>query len=182
MIFPLLSCAAWRVALWRWPFSDDEGTCQWASDLTTSVTQSILIGTAAVSWFCIKTPAIFYLSFILSFTDQCTGAITHTGTSIDMSNISASADTVTRIILPDLVSHCDFEVRINRHRKHAATASKEWLFQGDNLSEKKRQKYHGLKAGLLTAMCYPDAGYAQLRVCSDFMNCEWLLHLWIATL
>ena len=98
-----------------------------------------------------------------------------------MANISTSTAAHTtaavNIILPDLVSHCDFEVRINRHRKHAAAASKEWLFEGDRLPEKKRQKYHGLKAGLLTAMCYPDAGYAQLRVCSDFMNCQFLLHL-----
>lgn len=87
---------------------------------------------------------------------------------------SSTIDTAeaVKIILPDLVSHCDFEIRINPHRKHAAAASKEWLFQGDQLPEKKRQKYHGLKAGLLTAMCYPDAGYAQLRVCSDFMNCQ----------
>jgi hypothetical protein len=37
---------------------------------------------------------------------------------------------------------------------------------------KKRRSFHGLKAGLLTSMCYPDAGYPQLRVCCDFMNCQ----------
>lgn len=113
-----------------------------------------------------------FLSFLRS--DPSSG--NSIGTSTKMSNISTSttASTATKIILPDLVSHCDFEIRINKHRKQAAAASKEWLFQGDNLSERKRQKYHGLKAGLLTAMCYPDAGYAQLRVCDDFMNCEFL--------
>lgn len=39
----------------------------------------------------------------------------------------------------------------------------------------KRAKYHGLKAGLLTAMCYPGAGYPQLRVCNDFLT--YLFHL-----
>lgn len=77
----------------------------------------------------------------------------------------------TKIILPDLVSHCAFGIKINRHRKQAAAASKKWLFRGDNLSLKKRRSFHGLKAGLLTSMCYPDAGYPQLRVCCDFMNC-----------
>lgn len=78
----------------------------------------------------------------------------------------------TEIILPDLVSHCNFRIRVNRHRKQASAASKIWLFRGDNLSSKKRQAFHGLKAGLLTSMCYPRAGYPQLRVCCDFMNCK----------
>ncbi|KZP15764.1 terpenoid synthase [Athelia psychrophila] len=81
----------------------------------------------------------------------------------------------TKILLPDLVSHCNFAIRVNRHRKQAASASKRWLFRGDNLSSKKRQAFHGLKAGLLTSMCYPNAGYPQLRVCCDFMN--YLFHL-----
>jgi hypothetical protein len=79
----------------------------------------------------------------------------------------------TKIILPDLVSHCSFDIKINRHRKQATAASKKWLFYGDtSLTLKKRRSFHGLKAGLLTSMCYPDAGYPQLRVCCDFMNCE----------
>ena len=35
--------------------------------------------------------------------------------------------------------------------------------------------YHGLKVGMLTAMCYPKAGYPQLRVCNDFLT--YLFHL-----
>ncbi|KAF7967010.1 hypothetical protein HWV62_36229 [Athelia sp. TMB] len=76
----------------------------------------------------------------------------------------------TKIILPDLVSHCKLKISVNRHRKQASAASKKWLFRGDNLSLEKRQAFHGLKAGLLTSMCYPHAGYPQLRVCCDFMN------------
>jgi hypothetical protein len=85
--------------------------------------------------------------------------------------IARIASTCTKIILPDLVSHCTFDIKINRHRKQAAAASKKWLFRGDNLTLKKRRSFHGLKAGLLTSMCYPNAGYPQLRVCCDFMNC-----------
>ncbi|THH32805.1 hypothetical protein EUX98_g1401 [Antrodiella citrinella] len=81
----------------------------------------------------------------------------------------------TKIVIPDLVSHCNFPLRNNRHRKQASVECKQWLFRGGNLNERKRKAFHGLKAGLLTAMCYPDAAYPQLRVCCDFMN--WLFHL-----
>ncbi|THH00478.1 hypothetical protein EW026_g2048 [Hermanssonia centrifuga] len=81
----------------------------------------------------------------------------------------------TKIQIPDLVSHCDFPLKNNRHRKQATVECKQWLFRGGNLSQKKRDAFHGLKAGLLTAMCYPQAAYPQLRVCCDFMN--WLFHL-----
>ncbi|KAF8155792.1 isoprenoid synthase domain-containing protein [Crassisporium funariophilum] len=80
-----------------------------------------------------------------------------------------------KIILPDLVSHCTFDLRINRHRKQTTTETKKWLFKGDNLVGKKRDAYHGLKCGLLTSMCYPDAGCPQLRVCNDFLT--YLFHL-----
>ncbi|KII87637.1 hypothetical protein PLICRDRAFT_112279 [Plicaturopsis crispa FD-325 SS-3] len=81
----------------------------------------------------------------------------------------------TKIIIPDLVSHCTFKIKVNPHNEEASVTSKEWLFRGDNLSEKKRKAFHGLKAGFLTSMCYPDADYNQLRVCCDFMN--YLFHL-----
>lgn len=81
----------------------------------------------------------------------------------------------TKIILPDLVSHCDFNVRLNRHRKQITRETKRWLFKGGNLNGKKREAFHGLKAGLLTAMTYPDAAYPQLRVCNDFLT--YLFHL-----
>jgi Terpene synthase family 2, C-terminal metal binding len=40
---------------------------------------------------------------------------------------------------------------------------------------KKRDVFHGLKAGLLSAMCYPDAGCPQLRVVNDYLT--YLFHL-----
>ncbi len=81
----------------------------------------------------------------------------------------------SKIVIPDLVSHCTFPLRNNRHRKQATVQCKRWLFRGGNLREKKRNAFHGLKAGNLTSMCYPGAAFPQLRVCCDFMN--WLFHL-----
>jgi hypothetical protein len=64
---------------------------------------------------------------------------------------------------------------MNRHHKQATAESKRWLFRGDNLNQKSRKAIHELKAGQLASMCYPDAGYPQLRVCCDFLN--YLFHL-----
>ncbi|KAK2461246.1 hypothetical protein APHAL10511_006773 [Amanita phalloides] len=81
-----------------------------------------------------------------------------------------SASAVTTFILPDLVSHCDFTLRRSRHCKQVTVHTKKWLFKGDNLNGQKRNAFHGLKAGLLTSMCYPDAGYPQLRAVNDFLT------------
>ncbi|CAK5261827.1 unnamed protein product [Mycena citricolor] len=82
----------------------------------------------------------------------------------------------TKFVLPDLVSHCDFPLRVSRHRKQVTGETKQWLFKGDNLTNPKiRERFHGLKCGTLTAMCYPDAGCPQLRVCNDFLT--YLFHL-----
>ncbi|KAF8800611.1 terpenoid synthase [Phlegmacium glaucopus] len=80
-----------------------------------------------------------------------------------------------KFMIPDLVSHCTFTLRVNRHRKQITTETKQWLFKDGNLLGQKRAAYHGLNAGLLTAMCYPDAGCPQLRVCNDFLT--YLFHL-----
>ncbi|KAF5390807.1 hypothetical protein D9757_004424 [Collybiopsis confluens] len=83
--------------------------------------------------------------------------------------------TSAKFLLPDLVSHCEFDLRISRHRKQITKETKKWLFRGDDLQGKTREKYHGLKCGLLSAMCYPRAAYPQLRVCNDFLT--YLFHL-----
>ncbi|KAJ6505472.1 isoprenoid synthase domain-containing protein [Mycena sanguinolenta] len=62
-----------------------------------------------------------------------------------------------------------------RPRKQVTAETKKWLFNGDNLQGKILHKFRGLKAGTLTAMCYPDADYPQLRVCNDFLT--YLFHL-----
>ena len=88
---------------------------------------------------------------------------------------SMTSSPLKKFIVPDLVSHCTFTLRINRHRQQITTETKKWLFKDGNLLGQKREAYHGLKAGLLTAMCYPDAGCPQLRVCNDFLT--YLFHL-----
>ena len=81
----------------------------------------------------------------------------------------------TKIVIPDLVSHCTFNLRKSRYHKMLSIETKRWLFRGDSLDERAQRAFHGLKAGQLTAMCYPNAGYPQMRVSSDFLN--WLFHL-----
>ena len=124
-------------------------------------------------------PSTFIPSFPFS---SCDPLLSFSMPSSVTSSSSSSSSTITHIkspkkfTVPDLVSHCTFNVRINRHRKQVTSATKQWLFKGDNLLiGKKRDAYHGLKAGLLTAMCYPDAGRPQLRVCNDFLT--YLFHL-----
>ncbi|KIM55373.1 hypothetical protein SCLCIDRAFT_134791 [Scleroderma citrinum Foug A] len=81
----------------------------------------------------------------------------------------------TKIVIPDLLSHCTFNLRKSRYHKMLSIETKRWLFRGDSLDERAQRAFHGLKAGQLAAMCYPNAGYPQLRVSSDFLN--WLFHL-----
>lgn len=88
---------------------------------------------------------------------------------------SASLSSPVKIVIPDLVSHCDFKLRLNASVHEAAAQSERWILEGAKLSKKKMAEFHGLKAGLLTCMCYPDADLEQLRVCCDFMY--YLFHL-----
>jgi len=81
----------------------------------------------------------------------------------------------TKIILPDLVSHCDFEIHMNPNVKEASAQAKEWLFEHGKLSEHRKNAFRDLKAGELTSMCYPAADMERLRVCCDFMN--YLFHV-----
>lgn len=79
-------------------------------------------------------------------------------------------------ILPDLVSHCDFPLTYNPHGDEQAALSDRWLDKGcPELSPKARRALYGLKAGELTAFCYPSCDAEHLRVVDDFMN--YLFHL-----
>jgi len=79
-------------------------------------------------------------------------------------------------ILPDLVSHCDFPLTYNPHGDEQAALSDRWLDKGcPELSPKARKALYGLKAGELTAFCYPTCDAEHLRVVDDFMN--YLFHL-----
>ncbi|KAG9315373.1 isoprenoid synthase domain-containing protein [Chiua virens] len=78
-------------------------------------------------------------------------------------------------ILPDLVSDCHYPLRLSPDCYNVARASEHWLLRGARLVEPRVTKFMGLKAGELTASCYPDADEFHLRVCSDFMN--WLFNM-----
>lgn|ERR1700722_6738367 len=84
-----------------------------------------------------------------------------------------------KFLLPDLVSDCTYPLRVNLHCYHVARASEQWLLDGANHSEKKAKAFMGLRAGELTAACYPDADAFHLRVCSDFMNYLFNLDDWL---
>jgi hypothetical protein len=81
----------------------------------------------------------------------------------------------TKFILPDLVSHCKYPLLLNKFCDPVARASERWLLEGANHSERRAAKFMGLKAGELTAACYPNADEFGLRVCVDFMN--WLFNM-----
>jgi hypothetical protein len=83
--------------------------------------------------------------------------------------------TKATVVIPDLASSCDLELRFNRHGTRVANASKRWLFRGGKLNDRTRRDFQGLKCGLLASACYPDAAYPQLLVACDFMN--YLFHL-----
>ena len=75
-------------------------------------------------------------------------------------------------VLPDLVGHCIFPLRYHPHGDTIAQESVRWLT--DNCPEvadspRALTALAGLRAGELTAMCYPTCAAARLRVVSDFM-------------
>lgn len=84
-----------------------------------------------------------------------------------------------KFVLPDLVSHCTYPLRVSPHSFPVSRASEKWLLSGANFTDPNRTAaFMGLKAGELTAMCYPDADADRLRVCSDFMNFLFNLDDW----
>ena len=76
------------------------------------------------------------------------------------------------IKIPDLSSYCGdrFNLQISRHRRIISSESKQWFFHTDKYSKDKLEAYNGLNAGLLVAVCYPEAGCTQMRVCTDFLT------------
>ena len=51
------------------------------------------------------------------------------------------------IVIPDLVSHCDFTIHCNPKVETAVEESKAWLFEHGQLGEKRKNAFRGLKAG-----------------------------------
>ncbi|KAG2128257.1 isoprenoid synthase domain-containing protein [Suillus clintonianus] len=83
------------------------------------------------------------------------------------------------IVLPDLLGDCHYRLRVNPHYDMVSRASEQWLFDEGRLVEPEITKFVGLRAGYLTAACYPDADPFHLQVCSDFMNWSWKMDDWL---
>jgi hypothetical protein len=82
-------------------------------------------------------------------------------------------------ILPDLLSDCHYSLRVNPHYDAVFRVSEQWLFDEGHLVEPEITKFVGLRAGYLTAACYPDANAFYLRVRSDIINWSWKLDDWL---
>jgi len=52
-------------------------------------------------------------------------------------------------VMPDLVSHCTFDLRVHEELPRAVWECKAWMINGSNIahSEKTLNSLHGLKAG-----------------------------------
>ena len=61
--------------------------------------------------------------------------------------VDETAPALDTIIIPDLVSHCDFSIRCNPKVDTAVEESKSWLFEHGQLGEKPKNAFRGLKAG-----------------------------------
>ena len=69
---------------------------------------------------------------------------------VSVSTTEATADAAPApdaIIIPDLVSHCDFSIHCNPKVETAVEESKSWLFEHGQLGEKRKNAFRGLKAG-----------------------------------
>ena len=84
----------------------------------------------------------------------------------------------TFFVLPDLVSHCTYPLRVNPNWYPVARQSEEWLLRDANFTQKKRHIFMGLKAGELTSACYPLAEQFELQVAADFMGYLFTLDDW----
>ncbi|TFK73275.1 terpenoid synthase [Pluteus cervinus] len=85
----------------------------------------------------------------------------------------------TKFILPDLVSHCTYPLRNNPYCYPISRSSEEWFLEVANHDSRQQAAFLKLKAGELTASCYPNADPFHLRVCIDFMNFLFNLDDWL---
>ncbi|KAH9928495.1 terpenoid synthase [Epithele typhae] len=84
----------------------------------------------------------------------------------------AAAGKPAQFALPDLVGHCTFPLTYHPAGDATAAASVAWLASSSPEiagSPRALRALHGLRAGELTAMCYPTCAPERLRVVSDFM-------------
>jgi len=93
-----------------------------------------------------------------------------------IAQVPSSVEVPDSFILPDLVSHCKFPLYRQPNADVLAAASDRWLdLNCPELTPKKREAVYTLKAGILTAQCYPFADDEHMRVVADFL--VYLFHL-----
>ncbi|KAF5359149.1 hypothetical protein D9756_002983 [Leucocoprinus leucothites] len=78
-------------------------------------------------------------------------------------------------LLPDLVADCPYLPDRSPHQKTVSPASDEWFLHHAHYDATKTAKLYGLKAGNLTAACYPTADEFHLRAVADYLN--WLFNM-----
>ena len=61
--------------------------------------------------------------------------------------VAETSSSPDAIVIPDLVSHCDFSLHCNPKVEIAVEESKAWLFEHGQLGEKRKNAFRGLKAG-----------------------------------
>jgi hypothetical protein len=93
--------------------------------------------------------------------------------------LTATDKSPSYFILPDLVPHCKYPLRVNPHGREQCHVSEQWLLERANHSDTRRAAFLGLKAGALTDRCYPDADATCRRVVNDFLNYIFSLDDWL---
>ncbi|KAG8693303.1 hypothetical protein FRC11_002995, partial [Ceratobasidium sp. 423] len=87
------------------------------------------------------------------------------------SQLIASTRLPPQLVLPDVSSYTGkvFGLKLNPHHQEAELQSYAWFDSFGIHSGSRREKFFGSGFGLMTAMCYPDAELARLRLTMDFV-------------
>ncbi|KAJ1303737.1 hypothetical protein OPQ81_008161 [Rhizoctonia solani] len=87
------------------------------------------------------------------------------------SQLIASTTLPPQLVLPDISSYIGkvFGLKINPHHQEAELQSYAWFDSFGIHTGSKREKFFDSGFGLMTAMCYPDAELARLRLTMDLV-------------
>lgn len=96
----------------------------------------------------------------------------------DIVAVRPEGDEAKVLKFPDLVKSIPFPLRLNPYIRFVSAESDAFIIEYANFSEKQRNRFIGLNAGLLCGMCYAECGPEQLRVCCDFMSFLFNLDDW----
>ncbi|KAK7690879.1 hypothetical protein QCA50_005981 [Cerrena zonata] len=78
-------------------------------------------------------------------------------------------------ILPDFLSQCPYQLRVNPLTEAVTHNTEKWVLDTVDYDDKKRDNFLKTRGGVLSGYCYPDADAFHLQVISDFT--EWLFCL-----